>query len=86
DLRMIPKPLQWVFSRFHRFTVTALLPQHLRDEMGMEWTDRQERRFRRTVGLISAVATRLPTPLRLFPLNFYLFDMRVRRRLGTKLV
>ncbi|MBO0854138.1 MAG: DUF2236 domain-containing protein, partial [Nocardia sp.] len=40
DLRMIPKPLQWVFSRFHRFTVTALLPQHLRDEMGMEWTDR----------------------------------------------
>ncbi|MBB5912502.1 uncharacterized protein (DUF2236 family) [Nocardia transvalensis] len=86
DLKMIPRPLQLVFGRFHRFTVTALLPQHLRDEMGMTWTARDERRFRRVIRAISAVWTRLPPVIRAAPLNTYLADMRIRRRLGLKLV
>ena len=73
-------------GRFHRFTVTALLPQHLRDEMGMRWTARDERRFRFVLRSISAVWTRMPTVIRVFPFNFYLADMRLRRRFGRPLV
>lgn len=86
DLRMTPRPVQVVFGRFHRFTVTALLPQHLRDEMGMTWTARDERRFRWVLKAISAVWTRLPAVIRAAPLNTYLADMRLRRRLGRPLV
>ncbi|MFJ1457838.1 oxygenase MpaB family protein [Nocardia sp. N2S4-5] len=86
DLRMTPRPIQAVFGRFHRFTVTALLPQHLRDEMGMTWTARDERRFRLVLRAISAVWTRLPGVIRAAPLNTYLADMRLRRRLGRPLV
>ncbi|MBU3063301.1 DUF2236 domain-containing protein [Nocardia sp. NEAU-G5] len=86
DLRMLPRPLQVAFSRFHRFTVTALLPQHLRDEMGMTWTARDERRFRLVLRAISAAWTRLPPVLRAAPLNTYLWDMRMRRRFGLPLV
>ncbi|WP_280271741.1 oxygenase MpaB family protein [Nocardia wallacei] len=86
DLRMTPRPIQVVFGRFHRFTVTALLPQHLRDEMGMTWTARDERRFRLVLRAVSAVWTRLPGVIRAAPLNTYLADMRLRRRLGRPLV
>ncbi|RDI53007.1 oxygenase MpaB family protein [Nocardia mexicana] len=86
DLKMLPRPVQLLFGRFHRFTVTALLPQHLRDEMGMTWTARDERRFRLVLKAISAVWTRLPGVVRAAPLNTYLFDMRMRRRFGRPLV
>ncbi|MGW0245218.1 oxygenase MpaB family protein [Nocardia goodfellowii] len=86
DLKMMSRPVRLVFARSQRFIVTALLPQHLREEMGMVWTARDEARFRRALRAISAVHTRLPKPLRLFPMNAYLLDMRIRRRLGKPLV
>ncbi|MBF6178160.1 oxygenase MpaB family protein [Nocardia otitidiscaviarum] len=86
DLKMLPRPLQLVFGRLHRFIVTALLPQHLRDQMHMTWTARDERVFGAMLRAIATVWTRLPVPLRLFPFNFYLADMRIRRRLGRPLV
>ncbi|MFI6868597.1 oxygenase MpaB family protein [Nocardia sp. NPDC050406] len=86
DLKMLPRPVQFVFGRFHRFVVTALLPQHLRDEMHMTWTARDERVFGLVLRTISAVWTRMPVVIRLFPFNFYLADMRLRRRLGRPLV
>ncbi|WP_067534519.1 oxygenase MpaB family protein [Nocardia crassostreae] len=86
DLKMLPVPFPLLLGGLHRFLVTALLPQHLRDEMNMSWTARDERAFTLLLRMISAVWTRIPTPLRLFPFNFYLTDMRIRRRLGRPLV
>ncbi|MEV6767149.1 oxygenase MpaB family protein [Nocardia sp. NPDC051030] len=86
DLKMMPKPVQFVFARLNRFFVTALLPQHLREEMRMTWTARDERNFGRFLKTFSAVWTRMPTVIRVFPFNFYLTDMRIRRRLGVSLV
>jgi uncharacterized protein (DUF2236 family) len=86
DLKMTSRPYRVIFGRLHRFTVAALLPQHLRDQMGMSWTVRDERRFTVLLHAISVVWTRLPTVLRAFPLDAYLTDMRLRRRLGMKLV
>ncbi|MGK8522303.1 oxygenase MpaB family protein [Nocardia asteroides] len=86
DLRMLPRPAQLAFKRVHRFFVTGLLPQHLRDEMGMTWTSRDERVLGRILRAAGATESLLPRPLRVFPLNAYLLDMRIRRRLGLRLV
>ncbi|MFE6860054.1 oxygenase MpaB family protein [Nocardia sp. NPDC057668] len=86
DLRMLPRPLQLPFARVHRFFVIGLLPQHLRDEMGMTWTPRQDRLLAHTLRAIGAGSALLPAPIRVLPINIYLMDMRLRRRLGLKLV
>ncbi|WP_194815323.1 oxygenase MpaB family protein [Nocardia sp. XZ_19_385] len=86
DLTMMPRPIRLTFARLQRFIVTGLLPQHLRDEMRLAWTARDEARFERTLRTIAAVHTRLPKQARMFPMNAYLLDMRVRRRLGKPLV
>lgn len=86
DLMMVPLPIRLVFGRFHRFVVSGVLPQHMRDEMRMTWTDRDQRRFDSMMRTIGAMVTRLPKPLRMFPLNFYLWDMRRRIKAGKPLV
>ncbi|WP_167477647.1 oxygenase MpaB family protein [Nocardia arthritidis] len=86
DLKMLPRPVQFTFARLQRFAVTGLLPQHLRDEMRMTWTERDQRRFDLLLRAIAAVHTRLPKQARMFPLNAYLFDMRRRMRRGLPLV
>ncbi|MEV5833813.1 oxygenase MpaB family protein [Nocardia sp. NPDC052112] len=86
DLEMLPRPVRFVFAKLQRFVVTGLLPPHLRNEMRMTWTQRDQRRFDRLLRAISAVHTRLPKRLRMFPLNAYMFDVRRRIRLGKPLV
>ncbi|SUA73132.1 Uncharacterized protein conserved in bacteria [Nocardia otitidiscaviarum] len=86
DLKMLPRPFQLAFGPTHRFFVTGLLPQHLRDEMGMTWSPRQDRVLARMLRTLGRVEDHLPTAVRTFPLNLYLTDMRVRRRLGLRLV
>ncbi|MFC9434103.1 oxygenase MpaB family protein [Nocardia sp. NPDC057030] len=86
DLRMMPLPIRLAFAGVQRFIVAGLLPQHVRDEMRMTWTERDQRRFDRLLRGISVVHTRLPKQARLFPLNLYLFDLRRRMRLGRPLV
>ncbi|MFQ6325973.1 oxygenase MpaB family protein [Nocardia sp. CWNU-33] len=86
DLKMMPRPVQRSFAGLQRFVVAGLLPQHLRDEMHLTWSDRDQRRFDRLLRGISAVQTRLPKSARLFPLNIYLYDLRRRMRRGTPLV
>ncbi|WP_433731938.1 oxygenase MpaB family protein [Nocardia sp. CA-129566] len=86
DLKMLPRPIRLTFARLQRFLVTGLLPPHLRNEMRMTWTERDQRRFDRLLRAISAVHTRLPRQLRMFPINAYLFDVRRRIRLGKPLV
>ncbi|MEC3952126.1 oxygenase MpaB family protein [Nocardia sp. CDC153] len=86
DLKMLPRPFQLAFGGVHRFFVTGLLPQHLRNEMGMTWTPRQDRALARMLRVVGAAESVVPTPIRAFPLNAYLLDMRLRRRLGLRLV
>ncbi|MET8875991.1 oxygenase MpaB family protein [Nocardia sp. NPDC004604] len=86
DLKMLPRRIRFTFARLQRFFVTGLLPTHLRNEMRMTWTERDQRRFDRLLRTISAVHTRLPRQLRMFPINAYLFDVRRRIRLGKPLV
>ncbi|WP_083865088.1 oxygenase MpaB family protein [Nocardia brevicatena] len=86
DLTMVSWPLRIMSARFHRFVVTGVVPRHLRDQMLMEWTEKDQRRFDRLMRTIGAVVRRLPKPLRMFPMNYYLWDLRKRMRKGKPLV
>ncbi|MFD6158888.1 oxygenase MpaB family protein [Nocardia sp. NPDC060256] len=86
DLKMLPRPVQLVFGRPHRFFVAGLLPPHLRDQMGCTWTARDERTLRRVMRTLGTTQTWLPRQARMFPMNAYLLDLRMRRRLGLPLV
>ncbi|MFI2234386.1 oxygenase MpaB family protein [Nocardia testacea] len=86
DLKMFPRPVQLLGGRFNRWVTAGLLPPRLRAEMGMDWTADDERRFGRLLRRLGRVSAILPAPLRAFPVNAYLFDFRIRRRFGLKLV
>ncbi|WP_227996541.1 oxygenase MpaB family protein [Nocardia australiensis] len=85
DLKMLARPLR-IFGRLHRFIVGGLLPQHLRDEMGMTWSARDQRRFVELLRTIGTVQDRFPKAARVFPMNVLLVDMRLRHRFGRPLV
>jgi uncharacterized protein (DUF2236 family) len=85
-LRNVPKPLQWIFADFHQFVATGLLPRQLREQMELEWTASDERRLSMLLLATGVVTRRLPSPLRRFPLNFYLSDVRRRISKGSALV
>lgn len=86
DMRMLPAPVAVMFRRFHRFAATGLLPAELRDQLGLTWTPRDDRRHRRLFRTVGAVSRRLPGALRRFPLNACLWDSRRRMRTGRSLV
>ncbi|MFC4375435.1 oxygenase MpaB family protein [Nocardia halotolerans] len=86
DLRMINTPTRLVFARFHRWFTTGLLPQHLRDELDLPWTERDERRLTRLLRTTGLIWGRMPRIIRNFPFNATLADMRHRHRKGKPLL
>lgn len=86
DLRMFPQPIPLAFGRFHRWIVAGLLPENLREQMGMPWSATDDRRLERLLHAVGAMEDRVPKQLGMFPVNAYMFDMRLRRRLGLRLV
>ncbi|MDT3445033.1 oxygenase MpaB family protein [Pseudofrankia sp. BMG5.37] len=82
--------MRWPFSlgprRLVVFVTTGFLPPRFREEMGLAWSAADQARFDRTLRRLGAVQRRLPRFARLFPYNVLLLDMRLRRRLGQRLV
>ncbi|OXM65401.1 oxygenase MpaB family protein [Amycolatopsis vastitatis] len=86
DLEFLPRPVSAVLGPFNRFVTTGFLPPRFRDEMRLPWSDRSQRRFDTLMRLVGAVVLRTPGPLRRFPFNFCLRDLRRRLRTGRPLV
>ncbi|MFQ6325975.1 oxygenase MpaB family protein [Nocardia sp. CWNU-33] len=85
DLKMFPRPVQLTFGRLHRWVTTGLLPPHLRAEMGMTWSARDDIALARLLHTVGAIEGRMPKQIKTFPVNAFLWDMRIRRRLGLRL-
>lgn len=81
-----PKPLHLLMGRFNLFVTTGFLPQQFREQMRLRWSARQQRRFDAMNRVLGRVIRALPLPLRAFPYNAYLWDMRRRLRAGKPLV
>ena len=85
-LRNVWAPLRWPLVRFHRFVTIGFLPSMFREQMRYEWSDRDQRRFDRLMRVISILNNLSPLPVRMFPFNLYMADMRRRLRRGRPLV
>jgi uncharacterized protein (DUF2236 family) len=80
-LDYLPAPLSAALGPASRFLTTGFLAQPFRDQMQLPWTARDQRQFESLTRLLAAGHRLLPPPLRRFPFNAYLLDLRVRIRL-----
>jgi uncharacterized protein (DUF2236 family) len=72
--------------RFNEFVTAGFLPPRFRDEMGFSWSPAQEAKFDRILRRWGRIERMLPRAARSFPFRMLLWDLRMRRRLGLKLV
>lgn len=86
DLRFLPAPVSRLFGGFHRFVTTGYLPPEFREPMKLPWTARDQRRFDRFIAAVRLLTRFQPPPVRRFPFNVLLWDLRLRQRLGLPLV
>jgi uncharacterized protein (DUF2236 family) len=80
-LRFLPAPLSTVLAPVSRFVTTGFLPPPFRDQMGLPWSDRDQRQFEALLWVVARVDRLLPAPARRFPFNACLLSWRCRRRL-----
>ncbi|WP_194815321.1 oxygenase MpaB family protein [Nocardia sp. XZ_19_385] len=86
DLKMLPLPARLPFAKFHRWVVAGMLPPHLREQMDMRWSAFDDQLLAALLQTLGAVSGRMPKAVRMFPVNAYMADFRLRRRLGLRLV
>lgn len=79
-------PLRPLLAPIGRLLTLGYLPAPFRRELGLPWSDRDQRRFDAYIRLYAAVSRRLPRPLRQFPMNAYLADARRRIRAGRPII
>jgi uncharacterized protein (DUF2236 family) len=82
----LPGPVINPIGRFYLWVTTGFLPPEFRDAMGLEWSVADQDRFDRFIGVVAATRRPLPGFVRRAPLNFYLWDFRLRTALGWRVV
>lgn len=85
-LTYLPAPVRVLLGRFSWLSTGGFLHPEFREALGFPWSERDERAFRRMLKIIALLHNRLPGPLRRFPFNALLRDMRRRARKGRPLV
>lgn len=84
-LRHLPRVPRAV-ARFAAWVTTGFLPPPFRDHMGFAWSARDEQRFATLIRRIGTVQRHVPTAVRRFPFNAFLWDLRRRIRRGRPLL
>lgn len=85
----LPGPLMNLVKpvgRFYLWLTTGFLPAEFRAAMELEWSESDQARFDRLIGIIAATRRPLPAVVRRAPLNLYLWDFRLRSALGWRVV
>ncbi|KAA0021741.1 oxygenase MpaB family protein [Antrihabitans cavernicola] len=82
----LPWPLRVVGGRINRFFTIGFLPEEFREQMRYEWSPQQQRRFDAALRAVALVNRVLPRPIRMFPGNAFLWDMRKRLKSNRPLV
>ncbi|WP_328612633.1 oxygenase MpaB family protein [Amycolatopsis sp. NBC_00355] len=82
DLRFLHPVAAAPGRRFHRFVTTGFLPPRFRAEMRLNWTPADQRRFDALLRRVGVLVRLSPGPLRRFPYNLCLWDLRRRLRTG----
>ncbi|WP_068281017.1 oxygenase MpaB family protein [Aldersonia kunmingensis] len=82
----LPRPISLLLGPYQKFITIGFLPPEFRAQMHYRWTPTQERRFNRLVTALARLSLMLPAPIRNFPSNAYMWDMRRRMKAGRPLV
>jgi uncharacterized protein (DUF2236 family) len=85
-LKPFAPPIRLLFGELNRFITTGFLPERFRAEMQLSWDDDQQRRFDRLMRLIRVLVRIAPQPLRAFPYNALMLDLRWRIRTDRPVV
>ncbi|MFA1546843.1 oxygenase MpaB family protein [Actinomadura chokoriensis] len=86
ELRFLHAPVRLALGRTHTFLTLGFLPQPFRDELGYDWTPRDQQRFDRITRVLARTNRLMPRPAREFPFNLYLYDFRRRIKSGRPVV
>jgi uncharacterized protein (DUF2236 family) len=86
SLSFLPRPLARTLGPLHRFVTIGFLPEPFREELGLEWTSRQQLNFERCTRAAGAINRLLPGPVREFPWNVVEIDTRRRIRKGRSIL
>lgn len=85
-LENLPRPVRLLLARRNEFWARGFLPPMFREQMGLTWSSTEEVEFNRRLRRLGRLEDLLPTPVRIFPFNVLLWDMRRRQRQGRPLV
>jgi uncharacterized protein (DUF2236 family) len=85
-LRFLPRPLSVLFGPPHSFLTTGYLPPPFRDAMQLRWDSTRQRRFDRVISCVALLVRLAPGPVRRFPYNAALWDVRRRIKKDRALV
>jgi uncharacterized protein (DUF2236 family) len=86
DLKFMPLPVSALLGGFNRFVTIGFLPAEVREQMHFDWSAAQQRRFERTLKVVSAVNRLLPRVVRQAPTLLFMRDFRRRLRKGLPMV
>lgn len=86
DGDILAPPVKVIARPVLRFFNTGFLVPEVRDALGLSWSDRQDRIFRRILRAIGTAARPLPHAVRVVPMNWMSLNIRARRALGRPLV
>jgi uncharacterized protein (DUF2236 family) len=85
-LGRLGSPLLPLLRPLGRFLTLGYLPDRFIRELGLPWSPWQQRLFDAHIRVYAAVTRRLPDPLRQYPMNLCLRDVRRRIRSGRPIV
>lgn len=86
DLRFVPRPLAAMLRPLHRLLCIGFLETTFREALLLEWSERDQRRFRRLCVVMKWVNRLAPRILAEFPWNLVRRDSRRRLSHGRSLV
>jgi uncharacterized protein (DUF2236 family) len=86
SLDFLPMGLGRLFGPAHRFITAGFLDECFREELGLAWSARRERLFRRLCSVEAKLNRIAPKVIREFPWNMYLWESRRRIRRGRPIV
>lgn len=86
DLKFLSPVSQLLFGKFNRFMTTGFLPPQVRKEMKLDWDERRQRKFEKSVRRLGKAVGLLPRPIRQAAYLLPLLDFRRRLAKGKPLI
>lgn len=85
-VELLPGPLAKVAGPVSEWVNKGFLPQPVLDQLGLPWSERDQRRHDRLLRILGAMSRPLPHLVRAFPINAMRWNLEIRRRLGRPMV